>query len=522
MRIQTVGGKALAVQTFAAIYIGSYEVSIKIFEITSKKIHKVDHLRSRLELGRDVYRSGSIGYQLVDELCEILKEFSRVMKEYGVSHYEAYASVIFHSASNELFLLDQIRLRTGIEVQVLSNSEHRFISYKSVAGRPEFEEIIAQSAAFVDIGGASMQITLFKKGNLITTQQLEMGTIRMRELLADRGKTLAQYQNQLEEYIQKKLETLMQLYLKENVAYVVLMGDYCTELMKNVAKDDARECVVKGEKLIKYISKLQKKTIQEISKELNLSNRNDPLIIPSMILCKVLVSNFGGEKVWIPGLNIHDGIAYDYAYKNKIIKGHHDFDQDVLSAARHLSEHYGSYSEHLNALQDIAGQIFDAMKRIHGLSKRERLLLQVAAILHDCGKYVSFVNSPGMAYHIVMASEIIGLSHRERQIVALTILYNNNELDDYEDISVELDQEGYLIIAKLAAILRVANALDQSHKQKFKRLRIALKERELVCTVESLEDISLEQALFTSKTKFFENVYSIKPVLKEKRVYLVE
>ena len=120
----------MAVQTFAAIYIGSYEVSIKIFEITSKKIHKVDHLRSRLELGRDVYRSGSIGYQLVDELCEILKEFSRVMKEYGVSHYEAYASVIFHSASNELFLLDQIRLRTGIEVQVLSNSEHRFISYK--------------------------------------------------------------------------------------------------------------------------------------------------------------------------------------------------------------------------------------------------------------------------------------------------------------------------------------------------------------------------------------------------------
>ena len=63
----------MAVQTFAAIYIGSYEVSIKIFEITSKKIHKVDHLRSRLELGRDVYRSGSSGYQLVDALCEILK-----------------------------------------------------------------------------------------------------------------------------------------------------------------------------------------------------------------------------------------------------------------------------------------------------------------------------------------------------------------------------------------------------------------------------------------------------------------
>ena len=38
-------------------------------------------------------------------------------------------------------------------------------------------------------------------------------------------------------------------------------------------------------------------------------------------------------------------------------------------------------------------------------------------------------------------------------------------------------------------------------------------------TVESLEDISLEQALFDAKTVYFENVFSMKPVLKEKRVY---
>ena len=60
--------------TFAAIYIGSYEVSMKIFEIRpNRKLRQIDHLRSRLELGRDAYNKGIIGYELVEELCQVLK-----------------------------------------------------------------------------------------------------------------------------------------------------------------------------------------------------------------------------------------------------------------------------------------------------------------------------------------------------------------------------------------------------------------------------------------------------------------
>ena len=66
----------MKITTFAAIYIGSYEVSMKIFEISSsRKIRQIDHLRSRLELGRDAYNKGMIGYELVEDLCQILKEF---------------------------------------------------------------------------------------------------------------------------------------------------------------------------------------------------------------------------------------------------------------------------------------------------------------------------------------------------------------------------------------------------------------------------------------------------------------
>ena len=159
------------------------------------------------------------------------------------------------------------------------------------------------------------------------------------------------------------------------------------------------------------------------------------------------------------------------------------------------------------------------MKKVHGLGKRERLLLQVAAILHDCGKYISFANGPVCSYDIIMASEIIGLTHLEREIVAGAVLYNTLQIPPYEDVAEKLDQESYMIVAKLSAILRVSNAMDRSHKQKFKNVKVVVKGRELVITIETSDNIALERALFASKTSYFENVFSIKPVIKIKRVY---
>ncbi len=175
----------MAIHTFAAIYIGSYEVSLKIFEISARKnIRKIDYIRSRIELGRDAYSRGVIGYELVEALCDTLEQFTKIMKEYQVDGYEAYAAAALRDVSNELFILDQIRIRTGLTVHVLSNSEHRFISYKSVAMRSEFEKLIKTGAAVVDVGGGGMQITIFSKGKVITTQHLGLGTIRMQEQLA--------------------------------------------------------------------------------------------------------------------------------------------------------------------------------------------------------------------------------------------------------------------------------------------------------------------------------------------------
>jgi len=163
-------------------------------------------------------------------------------------------------------------------------------------------------------------------------------------------------------------------------------------------------------------------------------------------------------------------------------------------------------------------EIFDSMKKVHGLGKRERLYLQIAAILHDCGKYISLVNIGETSYNIIMATEMIGLSHMEREIVASVVRFNHSEFTYYGQPGGDgFDKEIYLVVAKLTAILRLANSLDRSHKQKLKGLKAQLKEGELILQVETLEDITLEACFFEQRAEFFTEVFSITPVLKQKK-----
>ena len=504
---------------FAAIYIGSYEVSLKIFELAARKpIREIDHVRARVESGRDSYQKGYIGYELLKELGNILSEYKKIMDGYRADAYTAYASGVFRDVKNELFVLDQLYIRTGIRIQVPSNSEHRFIGYKSVAFREEFDEMTKQGAAVVDIGGGNMQVTLFSEGKVVTTQHMVLGTIRLREQLAGIKNVVSHYEGQIEELVNKDLEVFKSLYLKDHkMKYIIFMGDYIMDLMKKVEKKSNK--IVSSEKFIKAMRKLYKKNAEQITLELDLSNENDPLLILYIVLYTRIAEELNAEEIWAPGVNVSDGMAYDYAERHRIIRPMHNFDEDILSAAKELSKRYESFSPHIDALTKMSALVFDAMKKVHGMGKRERLLLQTAAILHDCGKYVSLAHGPECAYHIIMESEIIGLSHLEREIVACAVLYNTYPLEDYEELADKLDQESYMTVAKLSAILRVSNAMDRSHKQKFKNVKAAIRGKELVITIETVDNIILEKGLFSVKAEFFERVFGIKQVIREKRIY---
>ncbi|MCD8022737.1 MAG: exopolyphosphatase, partial [Lachnospiraceae bacterium] len=242
-------------------------------------------------------------------------------------------------------------------------------------------------------------------------------------------------------------------------------------------------------------------------------------IVPSAIICRSLIENFGVDVIWMPELSLNDGVAYDYGVRMGLIARRHSFDEDILAAARSISKRYKTSQTHIRNIGDIAVQIFDRMKKVHGLGAHERLLLQIAVILHSCGKFISLTDISDCAYNIILATEIIGLSQEDRAIVAYTVKYNTSPFIYYDELNTRTDLSAneYMVVAKLTAILRVANALDRTHHQKCSNMTVTLKEHELKISVSTQEDLSLERSAFNEKADFFEEVFNVRPVLKQKK-----
>ena len=509
----------MAVMTFAAIDIGSYEVSMKIFEL-SKKIgfRELNDVRYSLELGKGVYFNGKLDTQMLDVLCETLNDFKRMMQDFGVVEYRACGTSALRELANPLIIVEQIYRRTGFKVEILSNAEQHFLGYKSIAAIERgFKKMIQKGTAILDVGGGSLQVSLFDKDALVTTQSLKMGSLRIRQRLQELEKTTIHYDKLVEEFIRNDLTNFQRLYLKDrDIKNVILMGDFITDM---IFQEEMKDKIITRNEFMKRYEDTVDKTEDVLAQEMEIDPEYASLVVPTMVVCRSFIDIFQAEALWAPGVSLLDGIAYDYAEKKKFIRSVHNFENDILVTSKNIAKRYSSSKSHIQGTMNLCLNIFDSMKKVHGMGKRERLLIQIAALLHDCGKYISMGNVSECSYQIIMSTEIIGLSSLERKMIAYAVRYNTTAFVYYDEIQMlgaGIDRESYIKIAKMTAILRLANAMDRSHCQKVKGIKTVLKDRALQMVMDSSQDISLELGLLQDKVAFFEEVFGIRLVIRGK------
>lgn len=506
----------MAIHTFGAIDVGSYELGLKIYEISKGKgIRTVDHLERRIDLGTDTYATGKIRPEHVREVAAVLSEFRKVMDVYRVEDYKAYGTSAIREMNNASIVLSQWEQETGIHVDVLSNSGQRFLDYKSVASKGEqFTRMISDTCAIVDIGGGSIQISTFNEDRLYATQNLRLGILRIYDQLSHFDVRPKQRTALIEELVNSQLEIFRKFYVAhKKIHNIIIVDDYMNGAMQAI-----RQEILTAERFEEFYQYAYNTPRQELARKLSMTEDAIELLEVTMAMIRCIVRSLGAETIWAPGVTLCDGIAYEYAEARKIVPPSHDFDADIIACAHNISSRYQGSTQRSQTLEHIALSIFDATKRIHGLGAREALLLRIAAILHDCGKYISIVNLPECCYNIIMSTEIIGLSHIEREIVANVVRYNHDDFVYYEEQeeASDLDRQSYLVISRLTAILRLANGLDRSHKHKFEEIRLAIRDDKLIITVPSGIDITLEKGMFSHRADFFEEVFGIRPVIKQK------
>jgi exopolyphosphatase/guanosine-5'-triphosphate,3'-diphosphate pyrophosphatase len=517
------------IRTFAAIDIGSSGLEMGIYELSEKfGIRLIDQVRYPIALGEDTWSSGKISYRRVDETCEALAEFARIMKGYQVENCRAYATSALREAQNSQIVVDQIRVRTGIEVRIISNSEQRFISYKAIAYKDaEFQKVIQKGTAILDVGNGSTQISLFDKDSLVSTQNLPLGAIRLMEIMRHMKTTAEKEQKLIQELVDNELVTFRKIYLKDRkVENLIGVGKVTLVLYRRIMGEVNQRDRITVEEFNRFYGALGRMTLDQIEDTFEVNAVYASLLLPAATIIRQVLEVTGADNIWVPGTLMLDGIAADYAEERKLLRFNHNFANDIIVTSRNMAKRYKCHMPHIQAVENAALQVFDCMKKYHGLGMRERLLLQIAADLHSCGKFVTMRNATEYAYNIIMATEIIGLSHVEREIVANVVRYHLKTFQ-YNDIKIDAKPSRSsrlatpdnltLTVAKLTAILRLANSMDRSHSNKLDGCRIAIKNNKLIISTDYVGDVTLELLSIEEKADFFEEIFGIRPVLKQKK-----
>ncbi|WP_291236723.1 HD domain-containing protein [Frisingicoccus sp.] len=510
----------MPMQMLAAIDVGSSEVAMKIYQFSKRTgIEEIEYVRSIVELGADTYNTGVIAYDTVRELCGVLGGFVQKLKEYRISNYVAYAGSAMREAVNRDLVLDQIRIQTGLEVQIIGNAQQRFLVLQSLAGTMvQFERLTQEGVAIVDLSSGSLQVSIYEEGALQVSQNLKLGSLRVREILADMEQQTTSFVSVMEDYIGNTLRTFQRLAIKDKkIKHVIVLGEEIATLLNEVNASKNRESFNVSQ-FEKFYMKLMRSKDEDISKKYNIPYETATVLKPSMIIFKNLVEMLGGEVVWASNVGLCDGILADYIRAKHLVKNKHDFTEDIISMSRQVARHYESDMDHTNNVEALSLAIFDSIKKISGLSPRDRLILQAASILHDCGKYVNMMHGTDNAYYLVLNTEIIGFSEDEKHIIANVIRFNSNgEVPEYTEVASEMSHMSYVRMLKMAAILRLANGMDRSHLQRIQNVRVTVKDAELKIMANTIYDITLEQGMMETRANFFEQIYGLRPVLRQKR-----
>jgi len=508
-------------ETVAAIDAGSNFLRMMIAEITAEgRILPLEDVWKPTQIGRDTFATGEIEIQSIHSLCETLKGFQLLMKDYRVGHYHAVATSGVREAQNREYVLDQIKVRTGLDVGVINNAEERFYEFKALRDNlANIPQMRHEGILIISIGMGGVEISVYKEGSLQFTEYVKVGSLRLMEILAHLERQTLDFPRVIEEFLESKIYLLESLNSNMEIKNVIGLGGELSSILNlcRINKLTQDEKYLHRDVLEKMYARLHTMTTEQIISTYRLHRNEAEILVPAAIIFRRFLRTTKAEGIHVPMVSLRHGLLAHMVDEWHDTVRKYDFINDIVSSVRYLGRKFHFDEEHAAQVENLSLNIFDQIKRCHKLGDRERLYLQVAAILHDVGKYVNINEHAMHSCNIIRYQEIMGFSNRELNLIANIARYHSEEYPHrwHENYRL-LDEEDKIIVSKLAAILKLADALDISHKKQVEDLIITLSGRDICFTIQVRGDVLLENWDFNSHGTFFEEVYGLKPILKRK------
>lgn len=499
----------------AVIEIASNELRLKIAEKKADDIKITESLTYPLSLGRDTFHYGKISFDSICKTADIINGFKQVAAEYGADKILTIATTAVREATNREYVLDQIKVKTGLELYVADDSQEK--NYINVLMLNILPVECTQSSVVVHLGAGNITISLFENGRIHYTQSIKIGGLRLSEMFERVG--VEKYSSVVREYMKQFLDTIVS-FLPKSINDVILTG-YDVEMISGLCRGKSKGKLIEIAKkdFTDFYKQIREKSPDEFSRDYGMPVDKQEILLPALLVYNRILKYAKADKMTAVPVTAGDALLFSSLQESRFASLIKSYELCAIDAAGIVAARFDTDTEHAAKIEECALMIFDRLKKLHGLDKHGRFLLQMAAKLHNVGKFINPKSHYIHSYHIINGLDLLGVNEDEKQAIATISLFHSTILPDmkYSEYA-SLTPENRVLVSKLCAILRLAVAINSGHEGKYDEVEIKLKDNLLTVTLVTYKDIDLEKWSFDLKGEFFADVYGVKAVLNKRSV----
>jgi exopolyphosphatase/guanosine-5'-triphosphate,3'-diphosphate pyrophosphatase len=499
----------------AAIDVGSNALRLAIGDVDNQQhVTMLESLRESVRLGQDVFANGIISEATMDQAVAAFERFRQSIDLRGASWTKAVATSAVREALNREIFVDRLAGASGIDVTAIGPEEEARLIFLSVADKLNLKNKLAM---LIDIGGGSTEITLAEDESIVATESFRLGAVRLLNLFEEKKHGEARFNQLLREYMDATQKKIKKEIGSRKIDLCVgtggnieTLGDLCSSLLRREQNSELSD-----DDLDVLVKKLQGITYEQRIQELGLRPDRADVIVPASIVLQKIIRVAGVKEVVIPHVGLKDGLLIDMIQELFGEKRPLRRDQ-VLASAIQLGRKYMFDEQHATTVARYAVRLFDETRSLHNLGMEYRLLLEVAALLHDIGNFVNSTDHHKHTYYLVSVSPLIGLTQAQLAIVANVARYHRKSMpkpqhDGYRALS----SKERVVVSKLSALLRLADAMDNEHASKVESFSVEYKKPKLTVRLRGDGDLLLEKWALVKKAPMFEDVFSVKFAIED-------
>ena len=503
----------------AVIESGSTGIRLLVAEMTAdKKRNILDRSELPVSIGRDVFTQGFISRESIVSCLQIMKRFAEQLSAWGILPGETTVlgtSAVREAANRDPFV-DRIKIKTGFIVRVIDGIEENRLMYIAVWDCLKEESLSVQQSdsIILEIAGGTTEMMLMEKGRMVGAHSFRLGTVIIEQQMRSMLGTLEDAERFIEEFISStKVQLSTEMSLSKIKQFIAVGGD-----MKVVSLFAGKSITpflwqIERNDFFAFVDEVLHCTIEEVVARFKMTYSDAQSFQISLLSYRQFIMLTNVQNIIVPETSLREGVLISLMAEPEA-ELQKEFNAQIAASATTLLKKYQGDVRHAMYVRDMSLRIYDAMQMEHGFDPKVRLLLEISAILHDIGVFIQPKDHNVHSRYIISHSEIFGLSSDDKSLVAQIALYHRGtEVPQNNPEFSMLPRESRMIILKLSAILRVADALDRGHQQKLANFTINFAKDSITFRVHGHTNLNLERLALEEKDSMFENVFGYKVVL---------